>query len=111
MDFHIHNIKTFVCLVFAPDRHTIHKTMREPCRKHGQVLRWVNRLKAPQSHSLGGLLNEYLMAVDFTNYRETDRLFLFICHRSDCRKDCSYCGDRLIYHHLTAWQCYIAKYP
>ena len=102
MDY-IHNIKTFVCL--APKKHTAHKTMRVPCVKHGQAL-WRAYKPPPEQRTLGGLLNGFPMAVDFTYYRETDRLFLFICYLSDNRFNY---GSWLIY--LTAWQCYIAKYP
>ena len=86
MDCIIHNIKTFVGLAYAPKRHTVHKTMRAQCV------------------ALGGLLNVILMTVDFANYRETDRYFLFIRYLSGCRFD-----GRLIY--ISTWQCYIAKYP
>ena len=89
MDYTIHNIKTFVCL--APKKHTAHKTMRASCVKHEQALYRV--YKPPdQRRTLGGLLNVPLMAVDFTNYRKLDRHFIFI-------------------RRLSAWQCYIAKYP
>jgi len=88
MDINVHNIKTFVSLAHAPERHTAHKTMRA------------------QYVALGGLLNVPLMAVDFTNYREADRLFALIHYLSDCRINH---GCRLIY--FSAWQCYIAKYP
>jgi len=84
----LHDIKTFVSLAHAPERHTAHKTMRA------------------QYPALGGLLNGFPMAVDFTYYRETNRRFLFICYLSDNRFNY---GSWLIY--LTAWQCYIAKYP
>ena len=72
MDISIHNIKTFVCL--APQKHTATKTMRVPRVKRGQVL---YRGKAPpyKRRTLCGLLNANLMAVDFTSYRETGRLF------------------------------------
>ena len=105
MDFLIQNIKAFVCLAFAPEKHTAHKTMRVPCLEHGMVL---YRAYTPPDicRTLGGLLNVPLMAVDFTNYRESDCLFAFIRYLSDCRS----CGCRLIYI-LSAWQCYIAKYP
>ena len=88
MDIHVHNIKTFVGLVYAPKRHTAHKTMRAQCV------------------ALGGLLNVPLMAVDFTNYREIDCFFYLIRYHSGCRLNFD---GWLIY--LTAWQCYIAKYP
>ena len=91
MDINVHNIKTFVSLAHAPERHTAHKTMRA------------------QYVALGGLLNVPLMAVDFTNYRETGCLFLFISYRSGYRLDYSFFDSRLIY--LSTWQCYIAKYP
>ena len=117
MDISIHSIKTFVCL--APKKHTATKTMRAPRVKRGQAF---YRAKAPprlhgragreasgqpdKHHVLCGLLNVKLMAVDFTNYREIDRLFLLMRYLSGC---CFDYGCRLIY--LSAWQCYIAKYP
>jgi hypothetical protein len=105
MDIFIRNIKTFVCL--APKKHTAHKTMKAPCFKHGQALYRVYRPPPDQCRAFGGLLNVPLMAVDFTNYRETDCRFLFIRYSSGCR---FYFGCLLIYP-LSAWQCYIAKYP
>jgi hypothetical protein len=106
MDITIHNIKTFVCLVSAPEQHTKHKTMRAPRIKRGQALYRTDK-PPPGCPALGGLLNEYLMAVDFTHSREIDRRFLFICSHS--RFAFFYADYRLIW--LTAWQCYIAKYP
>ena len=106
MDFYVHNIKTFVSLVSAPKKHTAHKTMRAPCVEHGQALRRVYKLLPEQCFVLGGLLNVSLMAVDFANYRETNRFFAFIRYLSGCR---FYFGCWLIY--LSTWQCYIAKYP
>ena len=103
MDY-VHNIKTFVSLTYAPKRHTAHKTMRVPCVKHGKAL--YRAYKPPgKCLTLGGLLNVFPMAVDFTNYREIDCRFYLIRYQG-CRF--SY-GGWLIY--LTAWQCYIAKYP
>jgi hypothetical protein len=93
MDYFIYNIKTFVCLVTAPKRHTAHKTMRIPCVKRGQALHLTGKPPPMQSLILGGLLNVHLMAVDFTKHSKIDRHFLFITT------------------HLSAWQCYIAKYP
>ena len=84
----VHDIKTFVSLAHAPERHTAHKTMRAQCV------------------ALGGLLNVFPMAVGFTDYRETDRCFYLLCCHSGCRFNYN---SWLIY--LTAWQCYIAKYP
>jgi len=104
MDITVLNIKTFCCLFSAPDRHTVHKTKRAPCFPHGQALRWAK--PPPEKRALCGLLNVSLMAVDFTNYRETDRYFLCIC---GCHRDYSLYGGFLINH--SAWQCYIAKYP
>jgi hypothetical protein len=43
-----------------------------------------------------GLLNGHLMAADFADYRNVSRFFHFINRISS---------------HLSAWQCYIAKYP
>ena len=105
MGIFIHNIKTFVCL--APKKHTAHKTMRVPCFKRGQALYRVYKPPPDLCRTLGGLLNVPLMAVDFTNFRKADRLFIFIRCLS---------GNRFIYgcwltYLLSAWQCYIAKYP
>jgi hypothetical protein len=103
MDISVHSIKAFVSL--APKKHTATKTMRAPRAKRGQAL---YRVKAPpdKRRTLCGLLNANLMAVDFTSYRETGRLFLLMRYLSVC---CFHYGWRLI--HLSAWQCYIAKYP
>jgi hypothetical protein len=67
--------------------------MRVPCTKRGQALYRADKPPPEQCSALGGLLNDYLMAVDFTDYRKFDRHFLFLTT------------------HLSAWQCYIAKYP
>ena len=103
MDIFVHSIKTFVCL--APKKHTATKTKRALRIKRGQAL---YRIKAPpdKRRTLCGLLNANLMAVDFTSFRETVRLFLLMRYPSGCRFDS---GCRLIF--LSAWQCYIAKYP
>ena len=103
MDYTVHNIKTFVCL--APKKHTAHKTMRAQCVKHEKALCRVYKPPPDQRRALGGLLNVVFMAVDFTNYRETDRHFLF----TRCHSGYHFYGCRLIY--LSTWQCYIAKYP
>jgi len=111
MDNKIHNIKMSVWLVSSPDRHTVHKTMRAPCCQHGQALKRVYKPPPNQRPALCGLLNENLMAVDFTNYRKTDCLFLFFTHYPDHRfalRDVFY---QIAYYPLSAWQCYIAKYP
>ena len=117
MDISVHSIKAFVCL--APKKHTATKTKRALRIKRGQALYRVKAL--PRLHgragreasdqpdkrrALCGLLNANLMAVDFANYRETERLFLLMRYLSVC---CFHYGWRLI--HLSAWQCYIAKYP
>ena len=95
MDFLFHNIKTFVSLA-APKKHTKHKTMRAPCDKRGQASRRADKPPPAQCFALGGLLNEFLMAVDLASSRKTGRLFLFLGHLP-CR--------------LSVWECYIAKYP
>jgi hypothetical protein len=108
MDLTVHYIKTFVCLVSAPKRHTAHKTMKAfYCFKHGQALYRVYRPPPDQRRAFGGLLNVNLMTVDFTDFRETDCHFLFIHHLSGFRL---IIGCWLIYQ-FSAWQCYIAKYP
>jgi hypothetical protein len=94
MDTYIQNIKMSTGLISSPEKHTEHKTIRAPCVRHGQKLYRAYNPPPDQHPALCGLLNIYLMAVDFTNYRETDRLFLFIT----------------IYL-LSVWQCYIVKYP
>jgi len=100
MDHIIHNIKTFRCLVFAIKRHTKHKTMRAPRVKRGQALYRTGKSPPARFLALCGLLNENLMAVDFTKCRKSDRLFSFPRGSPDYS---------LIW--LSAWQCYIAKYP
>ena len=96
MDVSVHNIKTFVCLASAPKKHTEHKTMRAPRYKRRQTSRRADKLPPEQRFALGGLLNEYLMAVDLTSFRKTGRFFLFLGYLP-CR--------------LSVWECYIAKYP
>jgi len=59
--------------------------------------RYIARERFPTMH---GLPNEYLMAVDFTECRETGRHFSFSCNLRGCR---------LIW--LSAWHCHVAKYP
>ena len=90
MDVYIHNIKAFRCLVTALVQHTKHKTMRVAI------------------FALGGLL-DVLMVVDFTHCRKADHLFLFHCSFSGC------CIGYRLYDcqlaQLSAWECYIAKYP
>ena len=90
MDVYIHNIKTFRCLVTALVQHTKHKTKRAALP------------------ALGGLL-DVLMVVEFTHCRKADHLFLFQRSFSDC------CIGFLLYGcqlaQLSAWECYIAKYP
>jgi hypothetical protein len=96
-----------VGLISSPEKHTVHKTLREHCFKHEQVVYRVYK-PPPDCVSLCGLLNNYLMAVDFTNYRETGRFILLndylLVYRFERLDDC-----RLI--SLSVWQCYIAKYP
>ena len=79
MDISVQSIKAFVCL--APERHTAYKTIGVSCVKHGQAL--IRRHKPPKRHNLCGLLNVHLMAVDFANYRESDRFFAFMRYLSD----------------------------
>ena len=96
MDYAIHNIKTFASLNSAP--HTAHKTMRAPCVRHGQGSLQSGK-PPPRLHlALCGLLNTFLMAVDFTDSRKTGRRFLFS-------------HDAFLLTWLTGWQCYVAKYP
>ena len=104
MDIFIRNIKTFVCL--APKKHTAHKTMRVPCFIHGQALFRVYKPPPDICRTFGGLLNVNFMAVDFAGYRKNDRLFLFMRCLSGNRYEY---GCWLTY--ISAWQCYIAKYP
>lgn len=96
MDVSVHNIKTFVCLVSAPKKHTKHKTMRAPRHKCGQASRRADKPPPAQRFVLGGLLNEFHMAVDHASFRKIGRFFLFLGYLS-CR--------------LSVWECYIAKYP
>ena len=90
-------------LLMLPEHHTAHKTTRMPYEKYGQAIksRWVYKLPIAKCFILCGLLNDYfIMAVDFTYYRETDRLFLLVCQLS---------VYGLVY--ISIWQCYIGKYP
>ena len=96
MDVSVHNIKTFVSLVSAPEKHTKHKTMRAPRYKSGQASCRADKPPLAQRFALGGLLNEFLMAVDLTSSRKIDRPLLFL--------DCLPCR-------LSVWECYVAKYP
>ena len=96
MDASVHNIKTFVCLVSAPKKHTKHKTMRAPRCNRGQASRRADKPPPAQRFALGGLLNEFLMAVDLASSRKTGRFFLSLGYLP-CR--------------LSVWECYIAKYP
>jgi len=111
MDNKIHNIKMSVWLVSSPDRHTVHKTMRAPCCRHEQALKRVYKPPPEQRPALCGLLNGNLMAVDFTNYRKTGRLFLFFTNFHDCRFVRLDVDRQIAYYPLSTWQCYIAKYP
>jgi len=70
--------------------------MRAPRYKRGQASHKVDKPPPAQRFALGGLLNEFLMAVDLTSSRKIDRFFLFSDHLP-CR--------------LLVWECYIAKYP
>jgi len=109
MDIKVHNIETFAGLVSAPKRHTKHKTTRAPRIKHGREARRAANPPPTRSYALCGLLDDYLIAVDFTNCRETDRLFSFSCDLSVCRFSSSADDCRVIW--LSVWQCCIAKYP
>ena len=108
MDFIVHNIKAFARLFSAPNKHTAHKTMRVPCLQHGRALRWI--CSPPSScPTLGGLLNVYLVAVGSTNFRKIDRRFLFIFHLF--YGSIAFGNATCWLTWLSAWQCYIAKYP
>ena len=109
MDILIHNIEKLRRLVTALEQHTKHKTMRVPCEKHGQALYRVFKPPPIQRPTLCGLLNENLMAVDFTKYRRTDRHFLFQRSHSGCCIGYNFFGCRIA--DRSAWECYVAKYP
>ena len=109
MDIKVHNIETFAGLVSAPKRHTKHKTTRAPCVKRCKGSYRADKPPPKLCPALCGLLDDYLMAVDFTNCRETDRLFSFSYDLSVCRFNGSADDCRVIW--LSAWQCCIAKYP
>lgn len=103
MDYKIHNIKASVWLVSSPDRHTVHKTMRAPRCRRGRAPDRVYKPPPDKRCALCGLLNVNLMAVDFTNYRETGRLFV---STSRCRFSTVPSGSL-----LSEWHCFIARYP
>ena len=96
MDVSVHNIKAFAWIVSAPTKHTKHKTMRAPRYKRGQAPRRADKPPPTQRYALGGLLNEFLMAVDLAISRKAGRLFLSL--------DCLPCR-------IAGWECYVAKYP
>jgi len=94
MDTYIRNIKSFICTDSTP--HTAHKTMEAPCTKHGQALYRADKPPPDQCNASCGLLNVYLIAVEFARNCKIGRLYQFI---------------GITTSNLSIWQCYIAKYP
>lgn len=109
MDLFIHNIKTFECLVFTPHGHTEHKTQRALRQRRGKASGQDGKPPPAQCKTHCGLLDDGLMAVDFTNYRRVGRHLAFINYFiAFCSLHRNMGGASLL---LLQWQCFIAKYP
>jgi hypothetical protein len=104
-----HDIKMPVCLDPAPNKHTVHKTLRAPCVAHGREFTRALHPLPVQDSAFYGLLNGYFIAVDFTSYRGIGRFFFFAIHLIRCSRKRIYGLSG--YFWLSPWQCYIAKYP